>query len=103
MSAILLNDDYYQMLNSGKVLISDIVLLSEVYLIPFKAKAWLDLTRRKIEGKPMDEKDIKKHKNDIVSIMKTGSIFTFGEQLNLDTRTYILYTVDRWYHFDFQC
>ena len=35
------------------------------HIIPFKAKAWLDLTQRKDAGQHIDSKDIKKHKNDI--------------------------------------
>ena len=35
------------------------------YLIPFKAKAWLDLTDRKTSGEHVDSKNIKKHKNDV--------------------------------------
>ena len=32
------------------------------YLIPFKAKAWMDLTDRKEAGEHVDSKNIKKHK-----------------------------------------
>ena len=35
------------------------------YLIPFKAKAWMDLTNRKAAGEHVDSKNIKKHKNDV--------------------------------------
>ena len=35
------------------------------YLIPFKAKAWIDLTNRKAAGEHVDSKNIKKHKNDV--------------------------------------
>lgn len=34
-------------------------------LIPFKAKAWLDLKERKLNGEQVDSKNIKKHKNDV--------------------------------------
>ena len=34
-------------------------------MIPFKAKAWLDLTERKLNGEQIDSKNIKKHKNDV--------------------------------------
>ena len=33
--------------------------------IPFKAKAWLDLKERKLNGEQVDSKNIKKHKNDV--------------------------------------
>ena len=38
---------------------------SAAYLIPFKAKAWLDLTARKANGENVDSKNIRKHKNDV--------------------------------------
>mgnify|MGYP000876254676 CR=1 FL=1 len=39
--------------------------MNAAYLIPFKAKAWIDLTDRKAAGEQVDSKNIKKHKNDV--------------------------------------
>ena len=39
--------------------------MSPTCLIPCKAKAWLDLTERKLNGEQIDSKNIKKHKNDV--------------------------------------
>ncbi len=39
--------------------------LKQSQLIPFKAKAWIDLTDRKSAGEKIDSKNIRKHKNDI--------------------------------------
>lgn len=47
LSAILLNESYYHMLIQGKKVISEIVVLSEIYIIPFKIKAFLDLKEKK--------------------------------------------------------
>lgn len=68
LSAILLNDAYYTMLMNGRTEIDGVRILAPAYLIPFKAKAWLDLTSKKRYGFHVDEKDIKKHKNDIVRL-----------------------------------
>ena len=38
---------------------------SNICLIPFKAKVWLDLKERKLNGDQVDSKNIKKHKNDV--------------------------------------
>lgn len=73
LSAILLNDDYYDLLKSGQVVIDGIPVLKEVCLIPFKAKAWLDLTERKANGEQVDSKNIKKHKNDV---FRLGQLIT---------------------------
>jgi hypothetical protein len=68
LSAILLNDDYYQILLSGRTIISDIPVLPDTHLILFKAKAWLDLTERKASSQSIKTKDINKHKNDVARI-----------------------------------
>lgn len=65
LSAILLNDDYYDLLKSGQIVIDGIPILKAECLIPFKAKAWIDLNERKQRGESVDSKNIRKHKNDI--------------------------------------
>jgi hypothetical protein len=68
LSAILLNNDYYQLLLTGKTLLSDVTILPHTYMVLFKAKAWLDLTSRKAAGQQIDERDIRKHKNDVARL-----------------------------------
>lgn len=80
LSAILLNEDYYSMLLKEKNIVSGITVLSPVCLILFKAKAWLDLQERKTQGIHIDEKDIRKHKNDI---MRLTSLLTGEERCEL--------------------
>ena len=65
LSAILLDDDYYEFLKWGKVTVDGVTVLDAAYLMPFKAKAWMDLTDRKEAGEHVDSKNIKKHKNDV--------------------------------------
>ena len=75
LSAILLNNDYYQLLLTGREIISDVPILPDVFLVLFKAKAWLDLSDRKVSGQGIDEKDIRKHMNDIarLAVLLTGN------------------------------
>ena len=65
LSAILLNEAYYELLKTGQLMVDGIPVLSPTCLIPFKAKAWLDLKERKLNGDQVDSKNIKKHKNDV--------------------------------------
>lgn len=65
LSAILLDDDYYQLVRRGTVVVDGINVLDAAYLILFKAKAWLDLTQKKAAGHAVDSKNIRKHKNDV--------------------------------------
>ena len=76
LSAILMDADYYQFLREGKVVLNDIPVLDAAHLIPFKAKAWLDLTERNRKGEHVDSKNIRKHKNDVfrLSILLTSDI-----------------------------
>jgi len=75
LSAILLNTEYYQLLLTGKSILSDVPVLPHTYLVLFKAKAWLDLTERKASGQHIDERDIRKHKNDVarLAVLLTGN------------------------------
>ena len=68
LSAILLDDDYYQILLEGRVVKNGLSVLSPEYLILFKAKAYLDLQRNKEIDGTGDLDDIKKHKKDILRI-----------------------------------
>lgn len=65
LSAILLDDSYYQFLREGKYVLDGVTVLSTPYIIPFKMKAWLDLAERKASGEQVDSKDIRKHRNDV--------------------------------------
>jgi hypothetical protein len=68
LSAILLDDGYYDFLKSGVRVMDGLPILNATHLIPFKAKAWLDLTERKTNGGQVDSRHIKKHKNDVITL-----------------------------------
>ncbi len=65
LSAILLDENYYHFILSGKRKIEGITLLDAQHIIPLKARAWLDLSKRKKDGESIDDKNIRKHQNDI--------------------------------------
>ena len=66
LSAILLDDNYYDFIKNGIIQIDGISILDALHLIPLKAKAWADLSVKKASDvNSVDSKDIKKHKNDI--------------------------------------
>ena len=48
-------------MKQGKVVVDGVTVLDAAYLIPFKARAWMDLTDRKVAGEHVDSKNIKKH------------------------------------------
>lgn len=80
LSAILLNDTYYDLLKNGQIVIDGIPVLRPTCLIPFKAKAWLDLRERKNSGEHIDSRNIRKHKNDV---------FRLARLITSDTRQHL--------------
>ena len=70
LSAILLNQSYYEVLKSGSKIVDGVSVLGELSLVLFKMKAWLDLSKRKANGESVDSDDIKKHKNDIFRLSR---------------------------------
>jgi hypothetical protein len=66
LSALLLDDEYYQLLKDNMVVINGLSVVTAPALIAFKAKAYLDLNERKSNGERVDSKNIKKHLRDIM-------------------------------------
>ena len=65
LSAILLDNDYYDFIRAGRQDIDGLPMVGAAQLIALKARAWLDLTERAGRGEQIDSKTIKKHKNDV--------------------------------------
>lgn len=75
LSAILLDDNYYHFIHAGKLEINGLPTIGATHLIPLKAKAWLELTTKRFANEvAVNEKDIKKHKNDILRLHQLLSI-----------------------------
>lgn len=70
LSAILMDDAYYRFIQEGKVEIEGLPVVGAQHLIPLKARAWVDLTKRRSEGETVKGNDIKKHKNDIARLYR---------------------------------
>ena len=65
LSAILLNEDYYKFLLSGRTEVDHIPVLNAEHIVPFKMKAWLDLRRQKENGVHVNLRDLRKHRLDV--------------------------------------
>ncbi len=68
LSAILLDDAYFAALQAAKRHLDGVTIIDETLLIPFKARAVLDLTARSEEGANVNQKDIRKHRNDVIRL-----------------------------------
>ena len=70
LSAILLNDDFYNFMLQGKKTVQGIGILDAEHIIPFKMFAWLELKERKAKGEHVNDRDLKKHKNDVFRLLQ---------------------------------
>jgi hypothetical protein len=92
LSAILLDDDYYRFLCSGTKVKDGVPFVGPEHLIPLKARAWMDLTKRRDEGESVDRKDIKKHRNDVFrlyGIIDPGFAAEIPETIRQDMNAFI--------------
>ncbi|MGE3839068.1 MAG: hypothetical protein AB7G40_14330 [Hyphomonadaceae bacterium] len=91
LSALLLDADYYPLIESGRQLIEGVSILGPDILIPFKARAFLDLSDRKAKGEQVDSDDIKKHRNDVfrlVQLLPTTGELVLPEAIKADLRRF---------------
>ncbi len=92
LSAILMDDHYYQLLLGGKQNVDDVTVLQPGLIVVFKAKAWLDLTARRNAGEVIKGSDIKKHKNDVFrlfQLLSTDHKIELSEPVKEDMRQFI--------------
>jgi len=69
LSAIALDNDFYDFMKAGRRVIDDISVLGAEYIIPFKMYAWLNNTELRKQGERVNTDDIKKHKNDVFRLL----------------------------------
>lgn len=65
LSAIALDDDFYDFMMKGRTVVNDISVLGPEYIIPFKMFAWVNNRDLKEKGEFVRSEDIIKHKNDV--------------------------------------
>jgi hypothetical protein len=86
LSAILLEDNYYRFIRQGTMTLDGLSVARPEYLVPLKAKAWLDL------GEQVDSTNINKHLKDIVSlfrIVNPGDAFGLSGAVRNDMLSFI--------------
>ena len=71
LSAILLDEDYYQIIQDVRRDAEGVPVVDARGLIPLKARAFLDMRERKEAGGQVDDNDIRKHRNDVFRLALT--------------------------------
>jgi hypothetical protein len=92
LSAILLDDDYFAAIQSAKRIVDGVTTVDETLLIPFKARAFLDLSDRLDKGEKIDSKNIKKHRNDVfrlAQLLPRGASIKLTEPIAADLRRFL--------------
>ena len=71
LSALLLDDDYYRLLQTHHDVRDGLWVANATSLIPLKVHAWQNLTKLKASGEAIDSKNIAKHRNDVFRLAGT--------------------------------
>lgn len=91
LSAILLNEDYYQYTISNSNYVDGVHHALPNTIICLKAFAFLSNTQRKLEGQEVRSDDITKHKHDVfrmVFMLYENDIFELPEAIKTDLQTF---------------
>ena len=92
LSAILLDQDYYHLIQTGRDTVAGISIVTAPYLIPLKAKAWLDLSERRQAGDTIDSRSITKHRNDVFrlyQIVAPDQKILLPDSIRVDLRNFM--------------
>jgi hypothetical protein len=92
LSAILMDDDYYNFTIRHSQFNNGIHLANTEALIGLKAKAFLDYKTRKENGEKIDEKQLRKHKMDIfrlLLLLTPEDNFTIAESIKSDIANFV--------------
>lgn len=93
LSAILLDDEYYQFVLSGRNNKHGMPSwVGEDRLIPLKAVAWMEMSERVRQGEAIDSKKINKHLVDIVqlsTLLQPGQLIELTEKLKADLQAFV--------------
>jgi hypothetical protein len=68
LSAIILDGEYYDFLCSGVVMVNNIPIVDTLHIIPLKMRAHIDLNNRHSSGARLNDRDLKKHRNDVIRL-----------------------------------
>jgi hypothetical protein len=71
LSAILLEQEFYELVLATRYDADGVQMVGVDGLIPLKARAYLDLVERRARGAQVDQADIKKHRNDVFRLALT--------------------------------
>lgn len=92
LSAILMDDNYYEFIKGGTRQIDGISIIDAAHLIPMKVKAYLDLAERRSNGENVSNNDVQKHKRDVfrlLTIIDPASRVQLSASMRADLNSFV--------------
>ena len=91
LSAVLMNEDYYQYTIAGSNILDSIRIANIETLICLKARAYIDLKAAKEKGEKIDSDKINKHKLDVFRLavfLVDGNVFELPASIKTDMQAF---------------
>ncbi len=92
LSAIILDESYYNLLSEGCDVLNGIRVLKPEYLILYKMKARMNLKESKEKGEHVNTDDYRKHKNDVFRLLPLLPVdlkINLPEKIQHDVETFL--------------
>ena len=92
LSGILMDENYYSFIRSHRIEVEGVSILTAEDLPLLKARAWFDLSMRKTRGEFVKDKDVRKHRTDILRLqaqIAEGTVVELAEPIKIEMRDFI--------------
>lgn len=92
LSVMVMDDEYYNFTLTNSAIVDDLYLASSESLICLKALAYQNLLKNKKEGKRVNDKDLSKHKNDVIRLgmLLNKTVINLPEIIQHDLEHFLL-------------
>lgn len=68
LSAIVLDEEYFRFLKDGIIDLDGVPVPDALHIIPLKMRAHIDLNDRHLRGERINQKDLRKHRKDVLDL-----------------------------------
>ena len=91
LSAIILDDGYYEFIRDNATNLEGITLLDALHIIPLKMRAHIDINKSYKEGRHCNDKDRRKHRSDVArlaGLLPPSARLKLSEQMRVDAEDF---------------
>lgn len=92
LSGILMDENYYSFIRSHRIEVEGVSILPAEALLLLKARAWFDLSMRKARGEFVKDKDVRKHRTDILRLQAQiveGTVVELADPIKVEMRDFL--------------